>query len=79
MFKVEYDYYKANRAELIKKYPNKFLVIKGKSIEGVFDTALEAVKYADDRFGAGKAMIQMCDPRTDAYPVRIASAFPIFV
>ncbi|WP_276133738.1 hypothetical protein [Polluticoccus soli] len=41
-FDTEIAFYKANRKEFVKQYENKFLVIKGEALLGVYDTRSQA-------------------------------------
>lgn len=44
LLKVEKAYLKANLAELQKKYPGKYLLIKGEKVHGAFETFKEGVE-----------------------------------
>ena len=52
---LEHEFYMANQAEFREKYLNKWLVIVGESLWGVFD------KVSD----AGKASLQNFEPDTE--------------
>ena len=41
-FDTEIAYYKANRKDFVTQYENKFLVIKGEALIGVYDTRSQA-------------------------------------
>jgi len=43
MLEKEYDFYKKNEKEFLKKYPNKYIVIKNNSVLGVYDSIKEAM------------------------------------
>lgn len=58
----ENKYYTDNQAELVKKFNNKFLVIKDAVIDGVFDTDVEAYKYATSKYELGTFIIKHCLP-----------------
>jgi hypothetical protein len=47
MLDRERNYYNARRRKLRQRYQNKFIVVVGKKITGVYDTHAEA--YADAR------------------------------
>ena len=47
----EYEFYRQKRSELIKQSNNKFALIKGKELVGVFDTDQDAYKAGLLRFG----------------------------
>ncbi|HYH74888.1 MAG TPA: hypothetical protein VD735_02910 [Candidatus Saccharimonadales bacterium] len=63
----EFDYYVKNQSELVKKYQNKYLVIKDKSVAGAFDSELEAYADASAKYEAGTFLIQPCLPGEDSY------------
>lgn len=63
----EFEYFKANQAELFRKYPQKFLVIIEEEVKGAYDTRAEAYDAAVEEFEPGKFMIQQCLLGTDAY------------
>lgn len=63
----EFDYYVKHQDELVEKYLNKFIVIRGQVVEGAFDTAVEAYKDALTRYEAGTFMIQHVTPGKDSY------------
>lgn len=59
-----YEYYTKHHEELVKKYKNKFLIIKDKEVFGTYETLEEAIKYAKD-FEAGTYIIQQCTQKDD--------------
>lgn len=67
MLEQEFKYYIDNQASLVKKYPGKFLVIKGQSIIGVYDSHGEAYDNAIKREQLGTFLIQHCNPGTESY------------
>jgi hypothetical protein len=74
MFDEELEYFISNQDDLVKKYRGKFLVIKGKSILGVYPSALEAYLSAQRSNDLGSVMIQSCEAGPDAYTVTIATS-----
>ncbi len=42
MLDKEFQYYLANKDELIKKYLGKYLIVKDEAVVGVYDTELDA-------------------------------------
>ena len=60
MLDQEYKYFKDNQKQLLKKYPNKVLVIKGEQIEGIYDGEEAAYKDAVSKFELGTFLIQRC-------------------
>ena len=63
MLKQEFQYYLDHQEELVKKYLNKFLVIKDQKV-GVYDTKQEAYDDATSKYELGTFLIQHCLPGT---------------
>ena len=59
--------------ELLQTYQGRTLVIRGETVEGDYDSALEAYLDAQVRFEPGTYLIQSCVPGTGAYTVTINS------
>ena len=74
MFTEELEFFVTNQNILVEQYGGKFLVIKGKTIIGVYSSALEAYFNTQKTHKLGTFMIQPCEPGPDAYTVTIASA-----
>lgn len=51
MFEKELQYYKTRKEELLKRHANKYLVIKGDRLLGVYDTDIDAYKAGLKEFG----------------------------
>jgi hypothetical protein len=62
MLQKEFEYYLKNQEELVKKYLNKFLVIKDQKIIGVYDTKQEAYDKSTSEIELGTFLIQHCLP-----------------
>ncbi len=71
MFKTELDYFISRQEEIVEEHFGKFLVIKGREIVGVYETALEAYIEAQKEHPLGTFMIQPCQPGPQAYTVTI--------
>lgn len=71
MFDQELAYFIANQKELVSRHDGKVLVIRGREVVGVYETALEAFTKAQERFALGSFMIQPCAPGPEAYTVTI--------
>lgn len=56
----EYQYFKDNRQELLKKHKNKFLVIQNEKIVGSYNTELEAYQESVKKFELGTFLLQQC-------------------
>lgn len=74
-FDVELDYFIQHQDELVQKHRGKFLVLKGREVVGVHQTALEAYLEASKKYELGSFMIQPCEPGPEAYTVTISSQF----
>lgn len=57
MFEREYAFYEAHKAEFREKHLNKWLVIAGDSLLGVFDTPKDAFIAAGRRYKPGEFML----------------------
>jgi len=65
MLETEYKYFKEHKAELLAKYPGRFIVIKGETVLGDFATQDEALRYALAGNSPGTFMIQECTEKAD--------------
>ncbi|MGD9852454.1 MAG: DUF5678 domain-containing protein [Nitrospirales bacterium] len=63
----EFQYYKDNQEELVRRYENKFIVIKGEEVVGDYDTEIEAYESAKKNFPVGTFLIQHCLPGQESY------------
>jgi hypothetical protein len=57
MLEHENKFYMAHQAELKEKYPDKWLVIVGESLWGIYDKVSDAGKAALQNFEPGEFMI----------------------
>jgi len=57
MLEQESAFYDTHQAEFHEKYPDKWLVIIGESLWGVYDKFADAAKDALNKFEPGKFMI----------------------
>ena len=73
MFDQELSFFIEHQDELLKTYQGRTLVIRGETVEGDYDSPLEAYLDAQDRFEPGTYLIQSCIPGTGAYTVTINS------
>jgi hypothetical protein len=73
MFDTEFNFFIENQERLVQQHGGKVLVIEGKSIAGVFETAGEAFENLKSENRLGKAMIQPCLPGRDAFTISVAS------
>jgi len=69
MFEREEAFYSVHKTEFLKKYGNKWLVIVGESIWGIFNTLSDAAKCALQNFEPGDFMIH--NPSRDGMVIEI--------
>jgi hypothetical protein len=67
MLKDQFNWYLENQHDLVNKYNGKFLVIKDKSVVGVFEQEDIALIDAEKKYGLGNFIIQKCTPGEDSY------------
>jgi hypothetical protein len=67
MLKDEFDFYKNNQDELVKKYSGKTLIISGQKVVEVFDSEINAVISSSKKYSPGTYIIQKCEPGDGAY------------
>lgn len=58
--KNDYDYFLKEFKNLYKIYPNKYLIVKDKKIEGAFNSFEDAFNAAIKKFKVGTFLIQKC-------------------
>ena len=57
-----YKYYLENQVELVKQYPDKFLVVQDKKIIGVYDDQVTAYTETTKNNKPGSFIIQQATP-----------------
>lgn len=67
MLQEQFNYYLDNQIDLVKKYNGKFIVIKDKSVVGVFDTEIDAYNDSVKKYEMGTFLIQECKPGEESY------------
>jgi len=67
MLEKEFYYFIDNQDKLVHLYNGKYLVIKGDTVVGIFNTEIEAYLESVDKFGLGNFLIQKCVPGKEAY------------
>jgi len=65
--KKEFEYYLEHQEELVKKYNGKFIVIKGGKVIGEYESPLEAVEKASEKYELGTFLVQKCEPGSESY------------
>jgi hypothetical protein len=63
----EFEYYLDHQDELVKKYNGKFVVIKGCSVIGAYDSELQALEETTKIHEMGTFLVQKCEPGSDSY------------
>jgi len=63
----EFKYYVANQDELVKKHNGKVLVIKDRTVIGVYDSQMQALLETKKTHRLGTFLIQKCEPGHESY------------
>ncbi len=63
----EFQYFKENQRELVRKHEGKFLVIKDQRVQGAYESEMEAYTEARKKFELGTFLIQQCLPGQESY------------
>ena len=63
----EFNYYLQHQEELIRKYKDKFIVIKGNAVIGAYESDLEAVEETSKQHELGTFLVQKCEPGSESY------------
>ena len=63
----EFKYYIENQNKLVKRYNNKYVVIKNKKVIGVYDSEVEAVQETSKDEPLGTFLVQKCTPGKESY------------
>lgn len=67
MLDQEFKYYIDNQEDLVKKYRNKYIVIKANNVIGVFDDEITAFKETQKQHALGTFLIQLCQEGKENY------------
>jgi len=73
MLDKEYKYYLEHESELLKKYKNKFIVVKGDGIIGSYPTEKEAYEATAKEYRPGTFLIHKCIPSERSLPLTFHS------
>lgn len=65
--KPEFEYFLAHKAELVKAYEGKFVVIKNQRVIGAFDDQPTAVAETQKTHALGTFLVQKVTPGDEAY------------
>ncbi len=71
--KQEFEYYLDHQQELVKKYNDKHIVIKGREVIGVYDSDLEAIEETSNRHEIGTFLVQPVGPGKENYTMTFHS------
>lgn len=63
----EMKYFIEHQKELVEKYYNKFIILKGNNVVGVYDSISDAYNEASKKYELGTFSIQQCIPGEEAY------------
>ena len=61
MLEKERKYFKIHRAEWLKQYPDKFVLVKDEELIGVFNTQQEALVEGARRFGTESFLVRQVE------------------
>jgi hypothetical protein len=67
MLKQEFQYYLDHQDELVKKYSNKYIIIKDGEVKGAYDSKNDAYFEGQKKFDLGTFLIQYCMPGNMAF------------
>ena len=67
MLEKEFKYYLDNQSHLIDQYSEKYIVIKGEKVVGVYDSDEEAYFDSIQKYKAGTFLIQYCEEGESSY------------
>ncbi|MEY3416035.1 MAG: hypothetical protein RL060_146 [Bacteroidota bacterium] len=67
MLDIEFKFYLDNQAKLVEKYNDKFIVIKGTKVIGIYDSHSEAYNESLKKEKLGTFLIQHCLPGPESY------------
>jgi hypothetical protein len=61
MLDKEREYFETHRAEWLKKYPGKFVLVKDEELIGAFNTQQEALIEGARRFGTASFLVRQVE------------------
>ncbi|MEW7280574.1 hypothetical protein ABW636_18455 [Aquimarina sp. 2201CG1-2-11] len=67
MLEKEFEYYLKNQDELLKKFNDRFIVLKNNEILGDYSSEIEALSETRKSHEVGTFLIQHCTPGTNSY------------
>jgi len=63
----ELDYYIDHQDELVDKYHGKVIVIRDEQVIGAYDSDMEAIEKASEKYEIGTFLVQKCEPGPASY------------
>jgi hypothetical protein len=63
----EFKYFIENKDSLVKKYNDKYIVIKNRKVIGVYDSEIEAIQGASENESLGTFLVQKCTLNNENY------------
>jgi hypothetical protein len=66
MLESEQKYFDEHKDELVEKYLDRFVLIKGEELVGVFNTVEEAISEGARRFGLSSFMVRQVSKEAEA-------------
>jgi hypothetical protein len=73
----QFRWYKSRQGELVEQYNNKYLLICGNKVCGVYDTIDDAADAGEENYTPGKFIVQRCSSGKDTAMPHIATPFII--
>ena len=70
---IDYEWFTENYAEISRKHPRRFVVIKDKAVVGDAATYAEGVRLGQEKGPLGTFIVQYCDGTKELYTNYIAS------
>ncbi len=67
MLEKEFKYYLDNQGKLVKQYNGKFIIIKGQTVIGAYDTEMDAYNETLKEHELGTFLIQHCQPGEESH------------
>jgi len=63
----EFQYYIDNQKQLVEKYDGKFVVIKGQTVLGAYDSELQAFEETTKDHELGTFLVHKCEPGDESF------------
>ena len=73
-----FEHYKAHQDELVRQYNGKYIVLTEDGVQGAYDTEAQGYYDAEEKFGLGNFLLQLCTPGTEAYTAHCYTPRVIF-